>query len=365
MMKFRQPISLIVLLLVIIAPLSSIHAQGNNPQQCQPFIHRAYSRLGMNCSRLEANAVCYGHEDVTGMIIDGETEPQGFFSAPGYRGELTPIARITGSPFDLDTEIWGLSKFSVQVYTADIENDDLATVDDNLRGVTYIPVGDIEIENALMPQNDEDGNLIVDAETPGPWQVFFLRNGTAIPSCTQAPPPLLLVQGADDADTVITVNGAKIKLMAGETRNPLPTTVVLQVLYPGDSMRLVVLSGLATLNPDSSSPTLIPPGYWTIACLDEPQDRGLDSQKNDRIVSCGWSEPALITDAMFNQLDGLQGLPGNVLKKPVIVPIILHPSLAAGGGIRLFFSDPDLLALAREACDNNQLPPGICRLLFE
>jgi hypothetical protein len=363
-MRFRPVVSLLALLLVIGGPSSSIHAQDNNPQ-CQPSIRRAYSDLGTNCSKLEANAVCYSHEDVMGMIIDGETAPEGFFSTPGYRGELTPIARITGTPFDLDTGTWGLSKLSVQVYTDDIENDDLTTVDDNLRGVTYIPVGDVDIENALMPQFDEDGNLIIDAETPGPWQVFFLRNGTAIPSCTQAPPPLLLVQGADDADTVITVNGAKIRLMAGETRNPLPTTVVLQVLYSGDSMRLIVLSGLVTLNPDSLHPTLIPPGYWTIACLDEPQDRGLDSQKNDRIVSCGWSEPALITDAMFTQLDGLQGLPGNVLKKPVVVPAILHPSLAAGGGIKRFFSDPDLLALAREACDNNRLPPGICRLLFD
>jgi hypothetical protein len=163
----------------------------------------------------------------------------------------------------------------------------------------------------------------------------------------------------------MTVNGAKIKLLAGETSLPLPTTVVLQVLYPGDSMRLTVLSGLATLDPDSPNPILIPPGYWTIVCLDEPQDRGLDGEENDRIVSCGWSEPVLITDAIYNQLDGLQGLPGDILKKPVIVPVILRPSIAVGGGIKLFFSDPDMLALAREACDNNQLPPEICRLLFE
>jgi hypothetical protein len=71
------------------------------------------------------------------------------------------------------------------------------------------------------------------------------------------------------------------------------------------------------------------------------------------------------TDAMFTQLDGLQGLPGDVLNQPVIVPVILHPSLAAGGGIKRFFSDPDLLALAREACDNNRLPPGMFRLLFD
>ena len=362
-MKFRSFISLLIVLLVVAGPLSSIHAQDNNPQ-CQAFVHRAFSNLGTNCSKLEANNACYGHEDVAGMIIDGETEPANFFSAPGYRGELTPIARITGSPFDLATGIWGLSKLDVQVYTDDIENDDLTTLDDNLRDITYVPIGDVEIENALMPQFDEDGNLMVDAETPAPWQVFFLRNGTTVPSCTQAPPPLLLVQGADDADTAITVNGTKIKLTAGETRSPLPTTLVLQVLYPGDSMRLIVLGGLAVLNPDSSNPLLIPPGYWTIICLDEPQDRGLDGQQNDRIVSCGWSQPALITDAMFNQLSGLQGLPGNVLKKPVIVPVILHPSLAAGGGIRLFFRDPTLLELAREACNNNLLPPGICRLLF-
>ena len=358
-MKFRQLISLTLLLLVIGGPLTSTHAQNDNPQ-CQPFIHRAYSGLGTNCSKLDANTVCYGHQDVAGMVISGETEPEDFFSAPGYRGELTPIARITGAPFDLAEETWGLSKLDVQVYTDDIENDDLTTLDDNLRDITYLPVGDVEVENAWMPQFDEDGNLIVDAETPAPWQVLFLRNGTAIPSCTQAPPPLLLVQGADDADTVIMVNGAKIKLMAGEARRPLPTTVVLD---PGASMRLIVLSGLAALYPDSPNPTLIPPGYWTSVCLDAPQDRGLDGETNDRIVSCGWSEPALITEAMFNQLDGLQGLPANVLKRPIILPVILHPSIASGGGIKLFFSDPDMLALARQACIENKLPPGICRLL--
>jgi hypothetical protein len=363
-MKLRPLISLFSLLLVIIGgPLSSIHAQDRNAQ-CQPFIHRAYSQLGTNCLKLEANSVCYGHEDVAGMIVSGQTEPEDFFSAPGYRSELTPIARITGSAFDLTTESWGLSKLNVQAYTEDIANDDPNTSQDNLRDITYIPVGDVQIENALMPQFDEHDNLVIDAETPGPWQAFFLRNGTAMPSCTQAPPPLLLVQGADDADTVITVNGAKIKLLAGETRSPLPTTVVLQVLDPGDSMRLIVLSGLATLDPDSPNPVLIPPGYWTIICLGEPQNLGLDGESNDRTVSCGWSEPALITDAMFNQLDGLQGMPGNILKKPVVLPVILRPSIAAGGGIKLFFSDADMLALARQACDQNRLPPGICRLLF-
>jgi hypothetical protein len=363
-MKFRQLISLISLLFVIGGPLSSIHAQQNNNPQCQPFVHRAYSDLGTNCLRLEANTVCYGHEDVTGMIIDGGPAPAGFFSAPGYRGELTPIARITGSPFNLNTETWGLSKLNVQVYTEDIENDDLSTPEDNLRDITYIPMGDVEIENAIMPVFDEEGNLIVDANTPGPWQVFFLRNGTIIPSCTQAPPPILLVQGPDDADTVITVNGAKIKLMAGETRRPLNTNVVLQVLYPGDSMRLIVLSGLVTLDPDSPNPLLIAPGYWTTVCLDPPQDRGLDNQENDQIVACGWSEPVLITEGIFNQLNGLQGLTGNVVEKPIILPFILRPSIAAGGGIKLFFSDPAMLELARQACNENKLPPGICRLLF-
>ena len=359
-MKSRQLVTLILLPLVIGGPLSSIDAQEDNPQ-CQPFIHRAFSDLGANCSKLDANTVCYGHEDVAGMVIVSETEPVGFFSAPGYRGKLTQIARVTSAPFDLVEGIWGLSKLDVQVYTDDIENDDLTTLDDNLRDITYIPVGDVEIENALMPEYDEEGNLIVDAETPGPWQSFFLRNGTVLPACTQAPPPLLLVQGADDADTVITVNGAKIKLLAGETRRPLPTTVVLD---PGDSMHLYVLSGLVTLYPDSPNPMLIPPGYRTIVCLDEPQNRGLDGEANDRIVTCDWSEPALVTEAMFNQLDGVQGLPGNVLKRPIILPDILHPSIASGGGIKLFFSDPEMLALARQACNENRLPPGICRLLF-
>ena len=129
-------------------------------------------------------------------------------------------------------------------------------------------------------------------------------------------------------------------------------------------MHLYVLSGLVTLYPDSPNPMLIPPGYRTIVCLDEPQNRGLDGEANDRIVTCDWSEPALVTEAMFNQLDGVQGLPGNVLKRPIILPDILHPSIASGGGIKLFFSDPDMLALARQACNENRLPPGICRLLF-
>lgn len=364
-MRSRSLMTVLLLVAIMALPVSHISAQGNSDPKCQSFVRRALSDLGTNCLKLDSNTACYGHEDVSAMLIEGEVEPEDFFAEPGYRIALTPLARLTGSAFDLDAEVWGLSKANVQVYTDDVEDDDPETLEDNLRDVLYVLLGDVEIEDANMPVLDEEGNLIIDAETAGPMQGFFLRTGSDTPECETAPPSMLLIQGAEDADTTITVNGAPIKLNAGTTNRPLPTTAILQIMPSGDAMRLIVLFGLVTLNPDATTPLLIPPGHWTMLCLDVAQDLGLDGEENDQLVSCPWREPEQMTRAMINSLRGLQGIPGNVLRTPVFVPAIIEASGVGGVVVRLVFNTPGALELARAACEAGELPPGICRRLFE
>lgn len=363
-MRSRSFMTVLLLVAIMALPMSHISAQDNENPKCQSFIRRAFSDLGTNCLKLDSNTACYGHEDVSAMLIEGEAEPEDFFAEPGYRTALTPLARLTGSIFDLDAEVWGLYKTNVRVYTDDIENDDPETLEDNMRDILYVPLGDVEIEDTDMPVFDEEGNLIIDAQETGPMQEIFLRTGPDKPECKMAPPSVLLVQGAEDADTTITVNGAPIKLNAGTTNKPLPTTAILQIMPSRDAMRLFVLFGLVTLNPDSATPLLIPAGHWTILCLDAPQNLGLDGEENDQLVSCGWSDPQQMTRAMINSLIGLQGIPDNILKKPIFMPVIIEASGVGGVVVKLVFNDPDALELARAACEAGELPKRICDKLF-
>lgn len=363
-MKLRLAISWMVLWAFIALPVVQTHAQGNNPNECRQFVRRAYSDLGTNCLKLEANTACYGYQDVTGMLVEGQVEEDDFFAEPGYRTGITDLARVAGSPFDLEEEIWGLYRLHIQVYTDDIEDDDLTTLEDNMRDVLYVGLGDVTVEDALMPNVNEEGELVIDAENHGPMQPSYLRNGYTAPVCEEAPAPLLLIQGADDADTTITVNGLKIKLHAGSMKRPLPTTIVLQVLAPGDSMRVIVLAGLATLNPDTNSELPVAPGHWVIVCLDPPQDRGLDGEENDQIVSCPASAPAQLTRGMIDELKGLNDLPGNVLKKPVIMPSVTTASGVGGTVSKMIFQDLEALELARQACNSGELSQPVCVRIF-
>lgn len=365
-MKLQRFIPILLIVVLVIMPVSQVMAQGSSQRsQCQQFVRRAYSSLGTNCLRLESGMVCYGHEEISGMVLEGLAEPADFFAEPGYRGALMEIARVTGSPFSLADEIWGLSKLNVQVFTDDIEEDDPETLDDNMRDILLLLIGDVEVESAVEPAFDDEGNLVIDAETPGPMQEIFLRNGYDAPGCPEVPPPLLLVQGAPDADTQLTINGLVIQWGAGETNRPLPTTAIVQVLDPGNSMRILTLAGMVKLNPGAADEMLLPPGHWTVGCLDEPQDRGLDRQANDRIVSCALTAPELITEDMLTQLEGIEGLPGNVLNRPIILPAIIRASGVGGVIIRIIFGDFEALDLAREACEAGELPPGICQRLFD
>lgn len=373
-MKLQRLIPLVLITLLIAMPASQVVAQGSQQGQCQRFVRQAYSDLSRNCLQLGSNVVCYGHEDVTGMMINGMSEPADFFADPGFQSELTYIARVTGSAFNLNDEIWGLSKLNIQTYSDDVENDDPETADDNLRDVLMLLMGDMEIENAVDPTFDDEDELVIDENTPGPFNELYVRGSSDVPECEEAVPPILLLQGADDADTSLVLNDTEVQLNAGDTNRPLPTTAIIEILDYDDpfadedtaTMRVITLSGMVTLNPDGNELT-IPPGYYTDICLFDPGDRGLDEQSNDLTVGCGGpTDPALVTEDMLTPLEGLQGLPGNVLRKPVIVPSIIVASGTGGVIPQIIFGDPEALELAREMCEAEppQLPPGICRRLF-
>jgi hypothetical protein len=275
----------------------------------------------------------------------------GTLAEPGLRTEMTNLARVGIAPFDLQEKTWGIAALNVQDNMIDL---DAENADE--QQLIIVPIGDVEFENAVWPEFDDDGQLLIDEDHPAPMQVSFLRNGYDKPECEEAVPPLLLVQGPKDAPVDIRVNGVDIRV---------GSTVVLQVLPPGNAMRLMTFFGMATISPDTIGALLVPPGFYATVCLDDPADHGgLDEEDNDQIPSCPWSDPLPITQGDLDDLASLEDLPENILNYPIDLPEIIQASGVGQPVTQFVFTDPDALLAAQEACQAGELSEQICRYLF-
>ena len=352
-------------------------AQGGEGETCSQFVRRALSELATNCANQEGDTVCYGFNDVTGTLIEGETEPSDFFAEPGYSFALDTIASVTSSAFDFDAKVWGISVMKVLVYPVmDDEADTENMTEEEIEPVEVVifMIGDVALENNIMATYDDDGNLVVDAETPAPYQEAFLRNGYDSPVCTDTVPPqdvippVLLIQGPNDATVDITVNGLTVRLNAteddGGVLTPFGTTIIMNVLPTEEDMEIAALFGLAELAPESLDAQLVPPGFSSIVCLGPQEDIGLDQQENDQLVSCPATVPEPLGVDLLEVLQAIEDLPNNLLNAPIEVPSGAVGSGIGGPQTTIIFDSPDALQLAQAACDANVLPQDVCDYLF-
>lgn len=362
--------SVFVLALLLTWVVAPVGAQGGEGETCQQFVSRVMSELGTNCANQDGNTVCYGFNDVTGMVIEGEVEPDDFFDEVGYRFPLDQLARVSGSPFDFENKTWGVSVLKVLAYPVMDEEADTASMTEEPiepKEIVIFMIGDVTLENDVLPTYDDEGNLVVDAETPGPMQVNFLRNGHTTPACEEAIPPMLLVQGPEDATVDITINGMVIRLNATDPDSqltPFGTTVALNVLPTEEDMEISTLFGLATLAPGTPEERLVPPGFSSIACLALPEDLGLDGESNDQLVSCPASEPDPLTADFLDILQLLEELPDNVLNFQIQIPVIVGGSGVGGPVNIIVFDSQGAVQLAQAACDAGLLPQAVCDYLF-
>jgi hypothetical protein len=323
-------------LLLTIISVIVIGAQNT----CSALIDAALSEMDDNCEGIVRNDACYGFDLVQAAFLN--EVPDDFFARPADIAAITDLESIATAGLDEENDIWGVAVMNIQ-----------ANLPNTIPGqnVTFILMGDTEVENAVAPEDTfvpsdgvdvtintpqganvrsgpgtnfnviggigQDASVQADGQSAdGQWlrvaynnrpawinrvvvtddsafatlpvlspelrttmQAFFLRTGIGQTTCEGVPEDILLVQGPNGIDIELEVNGANVEI--GSTIG-LRTIEIDGELF----LELIVFSGHADVDG-----VRVPAGYRTLMCLSETDDRGLDGESNDRIVTCAPSTP--------------------------------------------------------------------------
>lgn len=371
-MRIRLALTITLVSVMAMFAMAGIAAAQEDDPLCPRIVRDVISALGTNCANLLPGEVCYGYEIVEALEIPGVTFSQPF-EVPGDKLPVTEVARIVTSELNLESEpdpTWGFAMVNTLAFIGMDEDGEPITAE-----LVYIVPGGVELEAVHEPEYDEDGNLLIGEVDGviylGPMQEAYLRNLFEDPVCEGAIPPFLFVQSEMNEEIDHIINEAVVRLQG---------TVVLEILSDGevdfegedpddlvgDTLRVLTLFGMATLNPDTASEILIPPGFYVDICLDEPQDIGLDLIDNDQpIGDCAPVGPTPLTGADLERLGLLENLPNNLLD-PIDIPVIITPSGVGAPPFQFGFGNPAALALAEAACTATPplLPAVICDALF-
>lgn len=351
-------------LLVTLLSIIVITAQNT----CSLLVEQALTEVDENCDDIDRNQACYGYDLVRAEFQSPVADD--FFAHPADVTNIIELETITTSPLDEDNNTWGVAVMNVQ-----------ANLPDTLPGqnVTFILLGDTEVENAVEPDeivtattvqvissdfvtvrsgpgenfnalagfaqgsnfmanglsadsvwvrvllDDRNGwvrrsrlrdNPALDTlatqqgRTRTPMQAVYLRTGIGQSTCQEAPNDMLLIQGPEEFEIELTVNGANFRV---------GSTVSFRLLAI-DLMEVFVIDGnVEVLDDDMNSTGLVlQTGQRSVACLSEPDNRGLDGESNDRIVNCNFSEPQWVSiDEIGADWCMLQNVPASLLNYPV------------------------------------------------
>ena len=349
---------------------------------CSALIEEALASLDTNCEDLDRNTACYGFDLVQAAFLSDV--PDDFFVEPADVAGIGDLETIATAGLDEEHDIWGVAVMNVQ-----------ANLPNTIPGqnVTFVLMGDTEVENAVSPENafvPSDGIDVLTVVPAGanvrsgpgtnynvlgaaandttlqadglsedrewlrvafrdrpawisrtvleenaaiddlpvlspdlhtPMQAFFLRTGIGESTCEAAPDDILLIQGPDNIEIEFTVNGANVNI---------GSSVGLRVvLINGEEfLELMVFDGKAEVGG-----VTVYPGYRTLMCLDEPDNRGVDGQANDRLVSCDPTPPEPVED-FGEQWCILEEIPASLLNYSIeiLCPGETPPPTTSGGG---------------------------------
>lgn len=124
-----------ILLALLLAPQMALTQEENS--SCTPIIEQGFTQLQENCAGLENGAACFAFDTVNAT-------GDGVFSQPGDIADLSAIQTIQTAALDPALEQWGIALLNVQANVpAALEN----------QGVRFLLLGDVEVENAVAPEN--------------------------------------------------------------------------------------------------------------------------------------------------------------------------------------------------------------------
>ena len=360
----RWSIVIVLLLVLGFAGFQPEISQAQVGDTCTALVQEALAAIGNNCGGLGRNSACYGFNHILATFTN--QKPTDFFSQPADLAQIFDIQSLSTAPLSVDSAEWGIAVLNVQ-----------ANLPDALPGesVKFLLFGDVDVENAVDPgiqavstpvlmvttiedavmrtrpasqanmtatipsgteleadQRSTDGDwvrvvyddlagwlplasvdqvdqltrlLTVDRVPYTPMQAIRLRTNLMGISCADAPPSLAVVQGPQQMTISLNVNGANLSI---------GSTIALWTTETpdGPAMVLAVIDGGVYLDDG----TYIPAGFIAEVMLDAAGN-----------VTGVWSAPRPMTLEEWLLLEPLEGVPGNILNYPIVVPSELIASL--------------------------------------
>ncbi len=362
----RKWLSLVVIfgavLVVLVLPQPGMTQESGS--SCPALVMQALDAVGTNCSGLGRNSACYGFNRVAATFSENVSE--GTFSQPSDQTGLTTLQTIDTAPLNNALQEWGVAVMSVQ-----------ANIPNTLPGqaVSFILLGDVEIENAVPVENAVEAaaqpipvtslvnanirslpttnanivgsvatgavleadainpqkdwlRVVFDERTPGWISRELVETSGDLDSlpvferATRTPMQAFYFRtgigepSCNESPDVLVVQGPQsvsVDITANGADIRIGSTIALRT-PDGSQMQIMTISGEATVGGIT-----IPRGYMLTVPLDE----------NGQIIN-NFDETDLtpIPQELLDDLQWLEGLPNEVLNYPIVVNNFEPPPLS-------------------------------------
>lgn len=392
-------------------------AQETSQDVCPIVAASGLATLGTSCANLDSNNTCYGN-DVIGATFRNPL-PEGAFDEPGERTDSANVEAVQPRTINLQDRNWGLSVLNIQANVprtlsntglvvialggAEVENgiepaqafkpleEGIVVTTISLaefRPATMTPPADSDVlgtipagQSLVADAVSQDGNwirvvydgrpiwvaraalssnvnlsalLLIGPDSFTSMQSFFFRNGIGGQPCNLVP-SFLFTQSPSTFPIDVRVHTANIRIQG---------TVILRTLPPGDQLgdvfEVIVLYGLAIINPDTTAELIVPAGYSTQIALGEFVSLGIEGDADEKLPIGGWSAIRRVTQDELNFFIIVREFTSNLLYNEVEIPVIVTSSGVGGAIPQIVYNDPVAVFLVQQACQANQLSDSDC-----
>lgn len=189
----------------------------------------------------------------------------------------------------------------------------------------------------------------IDPDSFTPMQSIYLTTGFEQAACDSAPKSMLYLQGPEETETQLRINGEDISF---------GSNILVQTLPPGNLLQIVVLSGVAILNRGTSDQIILTSGFASQICLSLPAANG----NRTRGINCRWTAPTRLSfgalEALYTTLDGK--VPQNLQYYRTYVPRLVCPSGVGQVQCRIRLAYARLITYMNKLCQHGLLSKNTC-----
>ncbi len=237
------------ILIILFTSIASVSAQD----LCAVLVQEAFEEVNANCLDIASQSACYGHDRLVATFNVADIL-QETFSRPSDFIEVFKLYTVHTQPLDLEADEWGVAYFQIQA------NLDSALSDESVK---VFMVGDVILENTVESQETTQN-----ADVLTPMQSFnFSTGGESI--CQEAP-NAVIVQGPEDVEVDIIVNGTPVRIgstvMFGTDTDDLGNEI----------MWVAVVAGKSTLFSDTPGALTVQEGFVTTSFLSDDSAAGAE-----------------------------------------------------------------------------------------